>query len=629
MRRQLLNAITALILLLMPALSFAQAPPLGTAAGFVLFSTVGAVSNTGISQLTGNIGTNSGSSTGFGNVNGVMHDNDGASAQCAADLLIAYNQLNSTVPTFFPAPLLGNGQILNAGVYSISGATTMNLDLTLNAQGNGNAVFIFQIQGPLSTNASAKVHLINGAMACNVFWKVEGLVSMAAGTTMRGTIIANNAAIIMNTGDTLEGRALSTAGAITVSGVMAYTPIGCGSPFLMGPTAPALASTECYALFSSDGAVANTGVTYVTGDVGTNVGLTTGFNPLLVTGTIHPIPDGSTAQCAADLLTVYNYLNTLPYDIELLYPAQFGNNLVLTPHTYLLNAATVMTDTLFLNAGGNANAVFVIKINGALSTSTYSKVTLMNGAQSKNVFWKIEGAVNIDSYSIFRGTIICNNGALGVLSTGVLLDGRALTTTGALSTSAMTIIMPPGCCNAHTVPFSTELSGIVPQNDMTCEDAVQTIIVAGGGTTYEVQTGGSVTMIAGHNIQFMDGTRVFSGGYMHGYITTTGEYCCGSIPIGGNKPAEVAEVIPEKEAGVFFKVYPNTTKDKFYLELDPAFRETKTGVQIFGILGDLILKKEVIGNDRYEFSLGGRTPGIYFIRVMAGNRLETKKIVKE
>ena len=121
-----------------------------------------------------------------------------------------------TIPNFFPAPLLGNGQTLTAGVYSISGAATLNSDLTLDALGNANAVFIFQVQGPLSTNADSKVKLINGAQACKVFWKVEGLVSMASGTTMRGTIIANNAAISMSTGDTLEGRALSTTGAITV-----------------------------------------------------------------------------------------------------------------------------------------------------------------------------------------------------------------------------------------------------------------------------------------------------------------------------------------------------------------------------------------------------------------------------
>jgi len=446
MKTRLLNALTAVLLLLIPALNFAQAPPLGTAADFVLFTTIGAVTNTGISQVTGNVGTNSGSITGFGNVNGVMCPaGSSASSQCAADLLIAYNQLNSTTATFFPSDLLGNGQILVPGVYSISDATTLNLDLILDGQSSVNSVFIFQIGGSFSTNADSKVKLINGAQACNVFWKVEGLVSMAAGTTMRGTIIANNAAINMNTGDTLEGRALSTTGAVTVDGVLAYTPIGCGSPVLTGPVAPALASTECYALFSGDGPVTNSGITYVTGDVGTNVGLTTGFDPLLVTGTIHPIPDASTAQCAADLGNVYTYLNTLPYDIELLYPAQFGNNLVLTPHTYLLNAATVFTDTVFLNAQGNSDAVFVIQIYGALSTSTYSKVSLINGTQAKNVFWKIEGAVSINNYSVFSGTIICNNGALGALNTGVILDGRALTTVGALTTTAMTATMPPGC----------------------------------------------------------------------------------------------------------------------------------------------------------------------------------------
>jgi len=427
---------------------FGQAPNLGTAADFVLFSTDGAVSNSGISQVTGNVGTNNGSSTAFGNVNGVMHDGDGVSAQCAADLLIAYNQLNSAVPTFFPAPLLGNGATLNAGVYSISAATTLNLDLNLDAQGDPNALFIFQIQGPLSTNASSKIKLLNGALACNVFWKVEGLVSMASGTTMRGTIIANNAAITMNTGDTLEGRALSTAGAITVNGVLAYTPVGCGSAVLSGPVAPSLGAAACYAIFSSDGAVLNTGITNVTGDVGSNNGSATGYDPLLVNGILHPIPDGSTAQCAADLLVAYNYVNTLSADIELLYPADFGRNLVLTPHTYLLGGAVTFTDTLYLNAQGNANAVFLFQINGALTTSTYSKVVLINGAQSENVYWKIEGAVSINNYSVFRGTIICNNGALGALNTGVILDGRALTTSGALTSTAMdaTATNIPGNC---------------------------------------------------------------------------------------------------------------------------------------------------------------------------------------
>jgi len=485
MKNKLLLIITSVILSAFPKVNFAQAPTLGTAANFVLFSTDGAVTNTGISQLTGSIGTNSGSSTGFGNVNGVMNNGNGASAQCAADLLIAYNQLNSAIPTFHPASLLGNGDTLVAGVYAISSAATLNSVLILNAEGDSNAVFIFQIHGAFSTNASSKIKLIKGALACNVFWKVEGLVSMAAGTTMRGTIIANNAAIKMYAGDTLEGRALSTTGAVTVNGVMAYTPIGCGSPLLTGPIAPALGSTECYALFSSDGAVSNSGVTHVTGDVGTNVGLTTGFDTALVTGTVHPIPDPSTAQCAADLHIVYNYLNTLPVDIQLLYPAQFGNNLVLTPHTYLLNAATVFTDTVFLNAQGDSNAVFVIKINGALSTSTYSTVQLINGTQAKNVYWKIEGAVGINNYSVFCGTIIVNNGALGALNTGVMLNGRALTTTGALTTTAITAIMPPGCASGAP-GVTTE-----PTNQTACAGSSVSFVVNASGTnlTYQWRKG--------------------------------------------------------------------------------------------------------------------------------------------
>lgn len=443
MKKMLLNIVTAVTLLSFPNVNFAQAPDLGTAADFVLFTSVGAVGNTGTSHLTGNVGTNSGDITINVNVNGVIHRQDGATLQASADLLTLYSQLNTATSTMAHAPLLGNGDTLNAGVYAISGDASLNDTLFLNAQENSEAVFIFQIQGTLSSGANTKVMLINGAQACNVFWKAEGAVTLAAGTTMRGTVIANNAAIELSAGDTLEGRALSTAGAVNVSGVLAYTPTGCGSPLLTGPAAPDLASTADFALFSGIGEVTNSGDTKLTGDVGSNSGLTTGFDPLKVTGTIHPNPDDATAAAAADLLNVYTYLNTLPADIELLYPAQFGNNLVLTPHTYLMNAATTFTDTLYLNAQGNADAVFVIQINGALSTSTMSRVILMNGTQAKNVYWKVDGAVDINDNSDFKGTIVVNNAAIS-LKTGTTLDGRALTTTGALTTAAITATLPAG-----------------------------------------------------------------------------------------------------------------------------------------------------------------------------------------
>jgi hypothetical protein len=96
---------------------------------------------------------------------------------------------------------------------------------------------------------------------------------------------------------------------------------------------------------------------------------------------------------------------------------------------------------------GNANGVFVININGALATSTYAKVALINGAQAKNVFWNIDGAVSINKFADFKGTIICNNGAVS-LNKGVKLSGRVLTTDGNLTTDSIHVTIPPTTCGS-------------------------------------------------------------------------------------------------------------------------------------------------------------------------------------
>jgi len=101
MKKLLLIISAGIIFLLLPLLTSAQAPNLGTAGTFGLFTSIGAVGNTGQSQVTGNVGTNNGAITGFGNVNGVMHNSNVTTATAASDLLIAYNLLNSAIPTFF------------------------------------------------------------------------------------------------------------------------------------------------------------------------------------------------------------------------------------------------------------------------------------------------------------------------------------------------------------------------------------------------------------------------------------------------------------------------------------------------------------------------------------------------
>jgi len=466
MKSSLFNFILInIVTLLLSVNSTAQAPNLGSALEYVLFTSTGAVGNTGISHITGNVGTNSGAITGFGNVNGTMNSSNGSTMACAGDVLQAYGELNVAIPDFFIAPLIGNNDTLDPGVYSISGNSVLSNVLKLDGLGNQNAVFIFQIQGTFSSSSNAQVELINGAQACNVFWKVEGLVSLASSTSMKGTIIANNAAIDMSAGVQLDGRALSTAGAINLNGIRADIPNGCNSPQLSGPSAPPLGTTTCYGLFTSNGEMTNAGITFVAGDVGTNVGVTTGFDPLNVTGTIHPIPDNSTVACAADLLVAYNFLNSLPHDIELLYPADFGNGLILTPHTYLMNAATALTGNVTFNAMGNSNAIFVIKVFGAFSTSTYASVSLINGAQSQNIYWVIEGAISINDYSLFRGTLIANNGAVN-LATGVELIGSAYTTNGAFTTASINNTNMNIPCETSLPLKLLNFSGILDDNQI-------------------------------------------------------------------------------------------------------------------------------------------------------------------
>ena len=193
MKTYLLLVLTSISLCLFSNASFAQPIDLGSAANYVLFSSNGAVLNTGTTHLTGNVGANIGNVSGFGNVDGGMHNIDPSTSQGATDLLNAYNTLNARTPTAVHASLLGSGETLNAGIYGMAGHTDLSGNLTLDGQGNANAQFIFKVSGGTFTSAAnAQVILINGAVACNVFWVIEGAINIGANTIMKGNIIANN-----------------------------------------------------------------------------------------------------------------------------------------------------------------------------------------------------------------------------------------------------------------------------------------------------------------------------------------------------------------------------------------------------------------------------------------------------
>jgi len=605
----------------------AQAPVLGTTAPFVLFTTTGAITNTGISQVTGNIGTNTtgGAITGFGNVNGVLHIGNATTLQASNDLSLLYAELNTAPFTATHAPLLGNGETLNAGVYAIAGVTTLSNVLTLDGQNNPNAKFIFQVSAPFSSNASSEVKLINGALACNVFWKIEGAVNMASLTIMRGTVIAHNDAIDMGAGVTLEGRALSTTGAITLNGTLAYLPTGCGSPVLTGPAAPFLGVAGCYALFTGNENNTNAGVSYVTGDVGTNAGITGGYDPLTVNGTIHLIPDISTAACAASLLTVTTYLNLLPHDIELLYPAQFGHNLVLTAHTYLMDAAAALTDSVFLNAAGNVNAVFVIKINGALTTSTFAKVILMNGAQAKNVFWIVNGAVSISDYSVINGTIVSNEGAIS-LSTGVTINGRALTTNGAFTTTSVVVNGPLADCVTLPLKWLT----------FTAEKNSSNTVLLKWSTTNEVNNDHFNIQRSGNGDDFITIGNVVAGNTVapDNYYSYTDQQM-----INGTNFYRLQQVDRDGHSTYSSIRRINVSAEPWYVFPNPAVSQTtiytrsqliNLSVTLFDVKGNAVYKRlfaRAVAGQSITIPLSTLTKGIYMLKVDSGAGSRTEKII--
>jgi hypothetical protein len=195
----------------------ATAPSLGAASSF---SVLGGqtVTNTGPSVLAGDVGVSPGTSiTGFppGITLGVVHAADPVAGQAQAAVTTAYNSLaGQACDSNLTGQDLG-GMTLTAGAYCFSSSAQLTGHLTLDAQGNANAVFVFQIVSTLTTASSASVSLINGGSPCNVFWQVGSSATLGTGTTFVGNILALTS-ISVTTGTTVTGRALARNGAVSL-----------------------------------------------------------------------------------------------------------------------------------------------------------------------------------------------------------------------------------------------------------------------------------------------------------------------------------------------------------------------------------------------------------------------------
>ncbi len=215
------NVVLAMDGLGIPCIEAAQgaAPvPLGEAADFAVLAG-STVTNSGATTVNGDLGLSPGSSvTGFppGMVIGIIHVADPTAVQAKLDLTTAYNDAaGRTVGAVTVAGNLG-GQTLTPGLYkSTSSLEISSGDLTLDAQGDPNGVFIFQIASTLTTTSGRQVILNGNAKASNVSWQVGTSATLGTTSVFKGTIMADQA-ITLETGATLDGRALARIGAVTL-----------------------------------------------------------------------------------------------------------------------------------------------------------------------------------------------------------------------------------------------------------------------------------------------------------------------------------------------------------------------------------------------------------------------------
>ncbi len=223
---------------------------LGTAQPFAVLGAT-AVTCTVASTVTGDLGISpngAASITGYPVppcvVTGTIHAADAVATTAQTDLVTAYNTLAGQACTAnLTGQDLGTVGVLTPGVYCFNTSAQLTGTLTLDAQGDPNAVFIFKTGSTLTTASAATVSLINGGSACGVSWQVGSSATLGTTTTFLGNIVALTS-ITSNTGANVTGRALARNGAVTLSGDVnnacgAYT--GTGLPGA-GPVPPGAAT---------------------------------------------------------------------------------------------------------------------------------------------------------------------------------------------------------------------------------------------------------------------------------------------------------------------------------------------------------------------------------------------------
>jgi hypothetical protein len=286
---------------------------LGTAANFLLFTGSGAVANTGISNITGDVGSQAGAIAGFGLptiLNGNIESANSVTAQATLDLAAACLQLQNIPATITDhSGIFGSieGETIYPGVYSIAAAVSITGTLTLDAQGDPDAMFIFKITGALNSVAGATVLLANDASSENVFWIAVGALALGANTTMKGTAIAYPGAVSLGAGGEIDGSLYSTVGAIAIDSTVGTNP-SYNTPFSCDINAYLFQNNDVYTIDLASGSSYEIATDITTGNINA-----TGYNPVdgYIWGSLSS-PEKTIVRIGENFNTTNFYIAELP-----------------------------------------------------------------------------------------------------------------------------------------------------------------------------------------------------------------------------------------------------------------------------------------------------------------------------
>jgi uncharacterized protein (TIGR03437 family) len=218
-----------------------------------------AVNNTGSTSITGDLGVTPGTSvTGFppGTISGTTYTGTNANVSLAM-LAVTAAYADAASRSVGPVPVSGDlgGQTLTSGLYKSGGSLQLaGGDLTLDAKGDVNAVFIFQMASTLTTSAGRRIVLVNGAQAFNVFWQVGSSATLGANSLFNGSILAAQS-ISVNAGAAVNGRLAALTGSVILQSDVITSPapsIAAGAVFNSASYATTVAAGSIASVFGNN-----------------------------------------------------------------------------------------------------------------------------------------------------------------------------------------------------------------------------------------------------------------------------------------------------------------------------------------------------------------------------------------